>query len=75
VEPIENLELRAIEQRNRMHQTADELRAKVADGREKLRQKLNVADNARQHFTVAAAAVSFVALALGYSAGGLFTGR
>jgi hypothetical protein len=70
-ESIENLELRAIEQRSQLHETANELRAKVVAGRE----KLNISNNVREHFVPFSVTLSVLALALGYAAGGMFTGR
>ena len=35
-EPVENLELRAVEQRNRLHQTTSELKGKISETREQL---------------------------------------
>jgi ribosomal protein L3 len=67
--PIENLELRALAQRNRLHERADELRGKV----EAVREKLSVSKQAREHILSASALVSVIGLALGYGAAGMFT--
>jgi hypothetical protein len=69
--PVEELELRALEQRNLLHKSADELRAKAKEAREKLR----FCQQARQHFWTASAAVSVIGLGLGYAVGGMFTRR
>jgi hypothetical protein len=66
---LENLELQAIEQRHRMHATAEDLRAKVAAGRE----RMDVKNNVRQHFTGVALASALIAIGMGFSAGGMFT--
>jgi hypothetical protein len=66
---IENLELRALEQRNRLHKSADQLRAKVQAGRERLR----VSKKAREHFLCVSVLVSVLGLGLGYGFGGMFT--
>jgi len=67
---IENLELRALEQRNRLHKSADELRSKVEAGREHLR----VSKKAREHFFLdASVLVSVIGFGLGYGFGGIFT--
>ena len=66
---IENLELRAVEQRNRLHKSADELRGKVEAGREHLR----LSKKAREHFLGASVLVSVIGVGLGYSFGGMFT--
>jgi hypothetical protein len=67
--PIENLELRALAQRNRLHEQTDELRAKVGAAREKLR----VAKQAREHFLGASVLASVIGLGLGYGFTGMFT--
>jgi hypothetical protein len=67
--PLENLELRALQQRNHLHQTATELRAKITAARE----KLDVATNAREHFTGAAMVIGAPCLVSGYGVAGMFT--
>ena len=67
--PIENLELRALEQRNRLHKTADELKTKVAATRE----KLNMSKNAREHFVGATVILSLLGFFSGYGLAGMFT--
>ena len=69
--PIENLELRALEQRNRLHKTADELKTKVTAARE----KLNMSKNAREHFVGATVIVSLLGFFSGYGLAGMFTHR
>lgn len=70
-EPVENLELRAVEQRNRLHQTTSELKEKIAETREQLDPMRNV----REHFAGVAAAASALALLVGYGVAGMFTRR
>ena len=67
--PIENLEIQAIQQRNQLHDTADELRAKIEEGRE----KLNPARQARAHFAAASLLLSVIGFGLGFNLAGLFT--
>jgi hypothetical protein len=69
--PVENLELRAIEQRNEIHQTTAELKEKLADAR----QKYDISANLRQRFTTIALVVSCLCLIAGYGAGRIFTRR
>ena len=69
--PLETLELRALEQRNRLHQDATELKEKIAAARE----KLSVQRNVRAHFTKAALAVSIAGLLAGHGFAGMFTRR
>ena len=70
-EPVENLELRAVEQRNRLHQTTSELKGKIAD----TRAQLDPAKNVREHFAGVAAATGALALLVGYGIAGMFTRR
>jgi hypothetical protein len=68
---VEDLELRAIEQRNRLHHTTAELKWKITATRE----QLDPAKNVREHFIAVAAGVSAVALLVGYGIAGMFTRR
>ena len=70
-EPVENLELRAIEQRNRLHQTTSELKGKISATRE----QLDPSRNLREHFVAAAAGVAVVAALVGFGIAGMFTRR
>lgn len=70
-EPVDNLELRAVEQRNRLHRTTSELKGKIAETRE----QLDPARNVREHFVGISAAVSVLAVAAGYAVAGMFTRR
>ena len=65
-EPTYELELRAAEQRKRLHNSVEELKSKVRD-------KLDVKKNARQHLGAAAGVASVAGLALGYGVAGIFT--
>lgn len=70
-EPVENLELRAVEERQRLHQTTIELKGKLAETRE----QLDPATNVRKHFAIVAGALGAVALILGYGVAGMFSRR
>ena len=70
-EPVENLELRAVEQRNRLHDATSELKGKIAETRQRLDPRRNV----REHFIAVAAGVTAVALLAGYAVAGMFTRR
>ncbi len=59
--PTDVLELRAAEQRRRLHNT-------VVDLREKAKEKIDVKNNAREHLGAAAGAAGFLGLLLGYVA-------
>lgn len=69
--PLETLELRALEQRNRLHQDVTELKEKIAAARE----KLSVQRNVRAHFTKVALVVSIAGLLAGNGFAGMFTRR
>lgn len=70
-QPVENLELRAIEQRNQIHHTTTELKEKLVTAR----QKLDLSANLRHHFVPASVIVSCLALIVGYGVGGTFLHR
>lgn len=61
--PVEILEARAREQRDRLHNSVDELKSTV---RQNVRERLDVRGYARNYFWQTAAAVSLVALLAGY---------
>ena len=67
-QPMDALELRALEQRNRLHNSVTELKVQVRD-------KLDVKKNARKHLLAVSVLVSGVGLLLGYGMGGIFTRR
>lgn len=66
--PTDILELRAAEQRKRIHDSVLELRQQVS-------QKLNFRRKAQEYVLPAAGVATLVGLAFGYSATGVFTGR
>jgi hypothetical protein len=66
--PMETLELKAVAQRNRLHDSADELRSKIAS----LREKLSIKETARQHLLGASVLIAIAGLVFGYGFGGLF---
>ena len=63
--PIDALENRATEQRQRLHASAEDLRGAV-------RRRLDLNANARQYMLPASGALALVGLGLGYLAAGLF---
>ena len=67
--PVESLELRALEQRNRIHKTATELKTKVSV----VREKLDMSKNAREHLIGASIVVSLLGFFSGYWLAGIFT--
>lgn len=67
--PIEDMQLRAIEQRKELHKTISDLREKVSHARERLK----FSEQARRHLSAASALAALVGLAAGYACAGLFT--
>jgi hypothetical protein len=67
--PVEDLQLRAMEQRNQLHQTVLELKNKVSETRERFDIKRNI----REHFGTAAAIGATVSFLLGYGVANMFT--
>jgi hypothetical protein len=63
--PSDILEMRAVEQRQRLHNTVQELR-------ETVRERVNVRKTARQYLWPAAGTAAVLGLVLGYAAGGAF---
>ncbi len=68
--PPDVLEVRAADQRRRLHNSVVELRATLRDN---LREKLAVRRQVRHYLPQAAAAAAFLGLVLGYSTTGMFT--
>lgn len=64
--PTDLLELRAAEQRRRLHNSVAELRVQM-------REKLDLRRNARRYFWPASAVVGVCGLMLGYGFGGVLT--
>ena len=67
----DHLQLRALQQRDRIHHTALELISKVDHAKE----KLSLSYNVRQHFAAAASVVAGIALLSGYALGTSFGKR
>lgn len=71
VQPVDDLALKAIEQRHQLHERAEELKGKIQVTRE----RLDVKRNAREKFGTAALALAAVGLLTGFATGGMFTRR
>jgi hypothetical protein len=69
--PVDDLQLRALEQRNQLHHTVIELKQKVSETRE----RFDVQRNLREHFGVVAGISAGFSLLLGYGVGTMFTQR
>lgn len=74
-ERVDKLELRALEERQRLHERATELKSKLETTRENLRENLSLTNQSREHFGTAALMVSVVGLLAGYAVSGMFTSR
>ncbi len=70
---VENLELRALEQRHQLHRTAMELKSEVEAKIAATREKLDISRNAREHMVGASVVLGLVGLLFGYSFAGMFT--
>ena len=70
--PAEILEQRAAEQRQRIHNSVDELKSSLT---ETVREHLDVEGHAREHIWRFVAAAAMVALVSGYNVAGMFTRR
>ena len=66
------LELRAAEERKRLHYSVEELRAQLHTKTVELREKLDVKRNARQHFWPAAGGLAVFGLLMGYGTAAVF---
>ncbi|HZU43319.1 MAG TPA: hypothetical protein VE994_11645 [Terriglobales bacterium] len=66
--PTDVLELRAAEQRRRLHNS-------VAELREQVREKMDVKKNVREYMAPAAGAAALVGLIMGWGFAGMFTRR
>jgi hypothetical protein len=67
----ERLEIRALQQRERIHRTALELISKVDDAK----QRLTLSYNVRAHFAVTSLIAVSISFLCGYAVAGMFTER
>ena len=67
--PVDRLEIKALEQRHQVHATIDELKDKV----EAVRNRFDPNVNARKHLLGASLALSCLGFLVGYGFAGLFT--
>jgi hypothetical protein len=65
--PPEVLEMKAAEQRRRLHNSVSEIKSQV-------RETLDIKKNAREYIVPASAAAAVLGLFLGFAAGGMVTG-
>ena len=69
--PIETLQLRALQQRSQLHNTASYLRAKLS----RTREKLSLSKQAHDHLLVISLIAGVVGLVSGFGVAGLFSYR
>jgi hypothetical protein len=67
----ERLEVRAVQERERLHRTAMELISKVDDAK----QRLTLSHNVRAHFTATSLIAATLSFLCGYAVAGMFTER
>ena len=67
--PLENLELRALEERNHLHDRATELKGKISETRD----KLDPRTIAKEHFLGIAIMTGAAILICGYAVASIFT--
>ena len=67
--PIDHLEIQAVQQRNQVHETIGELKDKV----DAVRAKFDPRTNAREHLGAASLIVSSIAFLAGYGFAGMFS--
>jgi RecJ-like exonuclease len=72
VNDTDTLELRAAEQRKRLHSSMEELKSQLHHKSAELREKLDVKKNARQYFWPAAGGVGVLGLLMGYGVAAVF---
>lgn len=66
--PTYDLQLRAADERRRLHGSVNELKVCV-------REKMDVQRNAREHVIASSALAGFISLVFGYAIAGMFTRR
>jgi len=66
---LDRLEIQALQQRNEVHDTIDELKGKVVE----VRAKLDPNANARAHLLAASLVLSCIGLLAGYGLAGFFS--
>ena len=71
VVPMDNLELRALEERKQLHERAAELKSKLSETRE----NLSIDSQSRKHFGAAAAVAGVTGILAGFTFAGFFTRR
>jgi hypothetical protein len=64
-QPVENLEHRAEQQRERLHSTAEELKDKINGKISEAREKLNISRNLRDHLFAVCVAIGAAGLLIG----------
>ena len=63
--PVDVLELRALEQRNQIHWTAEELKGRISEAKDRLEERLDVSKMVREHLFGVAMAIGAATLVIG----------
>jgi len=66
-QPVDALELRALEQRNQIHSTAEELKGKFSQAKQRLEERLDVTKIVRGHLFAVAMVIGAASLLIGAS--------
>ena len=66
-QPVDALELRALEQRNQIHSTAEELKGKVSEAKRSLKERLDITRLVRGHRFAVAMVIGAASLLIGAS--------
>ena len=69
MQPIETLQLRAIEQRSQLHRSASDLRERVNETKDRFR----LSKQAREHLVMVSTVASLGGFLMGYGVAGIFT--
>ena len=64
-QPVDVLELRALEQRNQIHGTAEELRGTISQAKERLEERLDVTKFVREHLFAVPMVIGVATVLLG----------
>jgi hypothetical protein len=64
-QPVDVLELRALEQRNQIHWTAEELKGRISEAKDRLEERLDVSKMVREHLFGVAVGIGAATLVIG----------
>ena len=64
-QPVDTLELRALEQRNQIHWTAQELKGKISEAKDRIEERLDLTKIVREHLFAVAMVIGASTLLIG----------